>query len=414
MTKNKKSCVPLILDTHVQKRGEIMLPCRYYAINTGKEGFKCEFEEQEHSLFLCYCSNKDFVELNSYCNKYCPRFSDCVKLADETFRKFREANVVVNNFGDGRVELVVYNKPFRVPEQVINDKVDRRRCFRLVNMDFLVPLKKDATIAKLHKTVYRAGKRAFDTFTGYARSNKWDYFFTFTFSPQIVPDRANLFVIRELWRKFQLKLKYFDSGCRILGAPEPHKDGARHYHTLMCFSNDLPIVDYGDLSKLPQRTCEGGANKGKTGFCTFTKDGNFTYLPKTDYKLFLVPYYSYGELQKSKLGDTLFCLNIYPFGINSCAIMPGDDTNQAKVARYVSAYMMKDGNSQYNQKRFTRTQNVAGKVKVTLRLKDDDLQELINGAKLQEYKSTDKLTVFRNFDLSSDTALVPLSERLKR
>lgn len=391
-----------------------MHPCRFYALNTGKEGFVCEFEEQEHSLFLHYKDNRDFIELNSYCNKYCPRFADCVKLADETFRTFRPANVVCNDFGNGKLEVVVYKEQFKVPERVINDKADRRRCFRLVNMDFLVPLKKDATVAKLHKTVYRAGKRAFDTFTGYARSNKWDYFFTFTFSPEIVPDRGNMFVIRDLWRKFQIKLKRLDPGCRILNAPEPHKDGARHYHTLICFSYDLPIVDYGDLSVLPQRTCEGGPNKGKTGFCTFTKDGTFTILPKTSYPLFLIPYYSYGELQRSKLGDALFCLNVYPFGINSCAIMPGDDTNQAKVARYISAYMMKDGNSQYNQKRFMRTQNVAGKVKVTLQLKDDDLQDLINGANLQEYKSTDKLTVFRNFDLSNDAPIVPLSERLKR
>ncbi len=391
-----------------------MRPCRFYALNTGKADFKCEFEEQEHSLFLLYSQNKDFIDLNTNCNKYCPRFAECVKLSNETFRKFRDANVVINNFGDGRVEIVVYNKSFKVPEQVINDKADHRRSFKLVNMDFLVPMKKDATVAKLHKTIYRAGKRAFDTFTGYARSNKWDYFFTFTFSPEIVPNRSNLFVIRELWRKFQLKLKRIDNGCRILNAPEPHKDGARHYHALMCFSHDLPIVDYGDLSKLPQRTCEGGPDKGKTGFCTFTKDGNFTCLPKTDYKLFLVPYYSYGELQKSKLGDTLFCLNVYPFGINSCAIMPGDDTNQAKVARYVSAYMMKDGNSQYNQKRFMRTQNVEGKVKFTMQLNDEELQQLISGANLQEFKNNDKLTVYRNFDLIHDAAIIPLSERMKR
>ena len=94
--------------------------------------------------------------------------------------------------------------------------------------------------------------------------------------------------------------------------------------------------------------------------------------------------------------------------------MPGDDTNQAKVARYVSAYMMKDGNNQYNQKRFIRTQNVSGKTKMTMLLNDEDLQQLIAGANLQEYKITDKLTVFRNFDLSQETAIVPLPERMKR
>ena len=79
----------------------------------------------------------------------------------------------------------MYNDEFKVPECVINDKADRRRCFKLVNMDFLVPLKKDATVAKLHKTVYRAGKRAFDTFTGYARTNKWDYFLHLRLVPRL-------------------------------------------------------------------------------------------------------------------------------------------------------------------------------------------------------------------------------------
>ena len=41
-----------------------MLPCRFYALNTGKEGFKCEFEEQESSLFLRYKDNKDFIVSN--------------------------------------------------------------------------------------------------------------------------------------------------------------------------------------------------------------------------------------------------------------------------------------------------------------------------------------------------------------
>ena len=94
--------------------------------------------------------------------------------------------------------------------------------------------------------------------------------------------------------------------------------------------------------------------------------------------------------------------------------MPGDDTNQAKVARYVSAYMMKDGNSQYNQKRFMRTQNVEGKVKFTMQLNDEELQQLISGANLQEFKNNDKLTVYRNFDLIHDAAIIPLSERMKR
>lgn len=391
-----------------------MRPCRFYAINRKKDGFKCEYEEHESLLYFRLAAmNWDF-ELNSFCNRLCPKFADCVKLADETFRKFDKRNSVVNVFSDGRVEIVKYNKDFNVPLTVINDKSDRRRSFKLVNMDFLVPVKKEANQTRLRRSVMRAGKHAFDSFKGYALSNKWSYFFTFTFSPVIVPFRNNLFLVRDLWRKFQRLLKRLDSNSQILNAPEPHKDGALHFHCLLNLSQDLPIVDYGDISKLPQRTCNGGPDKGKTGFCTFTPEGTFTYLPKTKYKMFLVPYYNYGELQRSKLGDVLFCLNVYPYGINSCAILPGDETNQEKVGNYCSVYMMKDGNSQYNQRRFMRTRNVKGKTKETFLLSDEELQRFIELYSLQEYKTDDKLTVYRNFNLDKTLAVTPLAERMKR
>lgn len=391
-----------------------MRPCRFYAINRKKDGFKCEFEELESPLYFRLAAMNWSFEMNSYCNRLCPKFGDCVKLADETFRSFEKRNTVLNYFSDGHVEVVKYNNDFKIPQTVINDKSDKRRSFKLINMDFLLPVKKGANQTKLRRSVLRSSKHALDSFTGYALSNKWSYFFTFTFSPVIVPFRNNDFVVRDLWRKMQNKFKLLDRGCQILNAPEPHKDGARHYHCLLNFTQDLPIVDYGDLSKLPQRTCNGGPDKGKTGFCTFTPEGTFTCLPKTNYKMFLVPYYNYGELQRSKLGDVLFCLNVYPYGINSCAILPGDETNQIKVGNYVKAYMMKDGNSQYNQKRFMRTRNVHGKTKQTLHLTDDELQQLIQSYGLQEYKISEKLTVYRNFNLDNTPGIVPMSERLKR
>ena len=101
-----------------------MRPCYFYAKNYGKEGFHCEYEDIESKLYLRYKNNRDFIDLNNYCNKFCPKFADCVKLADETFRTYRVANVVVNNFGNGKIEALKYKKEFRVPERVINDKTD--------------------------------------------------------------------------------------------------------------------------------------------------------------------------------------------------------------------------------------------------------------------------------------------------
>lgn len=391
-----------------------MRPCYFYAKNYGKAGFKCEYDEIESELYVRYKDNSDFIDLNNYCNEFCPKFADCVKLADETVRRFRTVNVTINNFGDGKIEVLYHKEPFRVPETVINDKSDRKRCFRLVNMDFLVPLKDSATLAKLHKSIEQSAKRSHDAFRGYSTANKWTYFFTFTFSPSIVDNRYNDYLVESLWQRFQDRLKKYDSGVKILNVPERHKNGAQHFHALITFSRDLPIVDWGDVSKLPQRTCDGGPNKGKTGFCTFNKDGSFTCLPKTSHKYFLVPYYDYGEIQRSSLGDMLFCLNKYPYGINSCAILPSDDSNQAKVGNYLSVYTTKESNLGYNKKRFMRTRNLDNKEKITLLMSEDELADFLQQCGAVPFKDGDQLTVYRNFNLDKTPGSTTVIERLER
>ena len=73
-------------------------------------------------------SDKAFLLDNTYCNKYCPKLADCVRLADETFRQMRKVNVVINRFADGKIS-VIRRDEFCVPERIINDKVDRSRLF---------------------------------------------------------------------------------------------------------------------------------------------------------------------------------------------------------------------------------------------------------------------------------------------
>lgn len=391
-----------------------MRPCYFYAKNYGKEGFHCEYEDIESKLYLRYKNNRDFIDLNNYCNKFCPKFADCVKLVDETFRTYRVANVVVNNFGNGKIEALKYKKEFRVPERVINDKTDHRRSFKLVNMDFLIPRKKTATLAKLHKSIEQSAKRSHDAFRGYVSANKWSYFFTFTFSPSLVNSRYNDYYVESLWQRVQDRFKKYDSGVKILNVPERHKDGAQHFHALITFSRDLPIVDWGDVSRLPQRTCDGGPNKGKTGFCTFNKDGTFTCLPKTNYKYFLVPYYDYGDIKRSSLGDMLFCLNNYDYGINSCALLPLDDTNQERAGNYLSTYTTKESNLGYNKKRFMRTRNLQNKEKTTLYMTDEEFEKFLSSSGVVEFRDKDNLTVYRNFNLEKTPGITTVAERLKR
>lgn len=375
-----------------------MRPCRFYAINRGKEGFVCEYEAQESLLYFKLRGNKDFMEMNRYCNEFCPRLVECVTMSDESLRSTHRANVVVNRFADGSVSVLRMRMSFAVTDRVINDKSDKSRAFiKVLNLDALFPRKKSATISYLHKNMYRAGKHAKDKFFGYAKSNIWSYFFTFTFSPELVVDRYNAVFTNSLWSDFQRRLKYFDKDIKIANVPEDHKDGAQHFHAFLTFSEDLPIVDYGDVSKLPQRTCEGGPNKGKRGFCTYKKDGTFTVLPDCKYKYFLVPYYEFGELQRDSLGSVLFCLNKYPYGINSCAILPSDETNQSKVSAYCAKYLTKQSNLGYNKKRFMRTRNLNNKVKETLYLNDEQFESFCSENGLYKTDSKWRFDVYRNF-----------------
>lgn len=374
-----------------------MRPCRFYALNKNKDGFVCEYEAEESALYFRIMGNKDFIELNTYCNKYCPRIVECVSLCDETYRSTHKANIIVNRFADGSVSVLKMKKPFAVTDRVINDKSDKSRAFVKINMDFLFPRKKQATLTYLHKNIYRAGKRAKDAFWGFAKSNIWSYFFTFTFSPHLVLHRDKAEFTNALWSKFQRKLKCYDKDIKIANVPENHKDGAQHFHAFITFSEDLPVVDYGDISKLPQRECEGGRKKGKKGFCTFTKEGRFTYLPDCKYKYFLVPYYEFGELQLNSLGDVLFCLNTYPYGINSCAILPGDETNQSKVSAYCAKYLTKESNLGYNKKRFMRTRNLLNKQKETMYLDEEQFALFCQDNNLYMTDKKARFEVYRNY-----------------
>lgn len=370
-----------------------MLPCCFYAKNRDKAGFKCPYSAVN---FWGY-QTADGEKTVRYDD--CPNLLICVKLSGEHFRHYKKANAVVNDYGNGKLEIVHHKKDFSVMTVNVNDNIDRSRSFKKVG-GILIPRKKKATPAKLSRIIEKSTNRAHKNFNLASRANTWSYFFTFTFSPSVV-NRFDDDVIKACWRKLQRRLKYIDADVKIMEVHERHENGALHFHAPITFTKDLPIVDYGDISRLPQRTCNGGKDKGKTGFCTFTREGKFTLLPDTHYKVFLVPYYSYGEIQRSSLGDMLFCLNCYKYGINSCAILPLDDTNQGKVASYLSTYCSKQSNLGYNTKRFRCSRNLARGVSYSANIDSHELDDIVSLNNMRVYKETDRLTIFRTDNLCS-------------
>lgn len=71
-----------------------------------------------------------------------------------------------------------------------------------------------------------------------AKSNKWDWYVTLTFSPDCV-DRYDYKACFDYLRLFCRNL-YKTYGCRYLFIPELHLDGAYHFHGLI--QGDLPVV----------------------------------------------------------------------------------------------------------------------------------------------------------------------------
>lgn len=93
-------------------------------------------------------------------------------------------------------ELVIYAENFITPKHtklesdlladyfVVQDfeQTMNRRKFKLDADGRAVPMRDDATLFSLQKTLRKGGNRAIKTFYNYALANVWEYFCTFTFS----------------------------------------------------------------------------------------------------------------------------------------------------------------------------------------------------------------------------------------
>ena len=90
-------------------------------------------------------------------------------------------------------------------------------------------------------SIKRTKKKVYD----YAKSNEWEWFVTFTFSP----DKVNRYDYDECTKylsKWFNNLKRSSPALSYLVVPEQHKDGAYHFHGLFSAMNDHQIVWTGN------------------------------------------------------------------------------------------------------------------------------------------------------------------------
>ena len=155
--------------------------------------------------------------------------------------------------------------------------------------------------------------------------------------------------VKNLWSEFQRECKRRNPNCKILAIPERHPtSGALHFHVLM-------------------------------------SDISWTLTPATNAKT--------GKLITTKFGDPVFNVTDWKYGFSTVAVIPPDNNN-LRVANYLVKYITKEGNIDYNAKRFYHTLNLAFKNKVIAFMTDEEFagSEFKDG--IEQVKDNDKMTVY--------------------
>ena len=156
----------------------------------------------------------------------------------------REYNVKKRVFGNGLVEVRVLEKtvkvgyardgpeekPWEMLEVPFEDEPVKTSRF-LDAKGYSVPVEVDKELV-LRKSMKRTRDKIYD----YANCNHWEWFCTFTFSPEKIEDRSNFEQVSKKFTNWlsNMRLKYCPD-MKYLVVPEKHKDGSYHFHGV--FSN---------------------------------------------------------------------------------------------------------------------------------------------------------------------------------
>lgn len=318
--------------------------------NEEKLNIPCERKYYNITAMSCGYSSNGYVYFD------CPKCKECHLKLGLPYRKYIASNSIINDYGDNRLELLIFDKPFAVLDDYCNlDSTSNARNYHKVDTEeyglLLIPRSGSIRDNNLYTSLSSCSKRAQENYYGKALSNKWKYFVTLTVSPDTC-NRYNDYEVKDLWRMFRDKITKQYPDIMILCVPERHKDGALHFHCLMSLDKDLPLKPYI-------------SNRGQV---------------------------------YSRTGAPLYTSNIWKYGICTLAIIPPED-NQCAVINYLIAYTTKQSNLGYGQRRFYCTRNLLDKDKSNYM--EEDMESISDKYDLVQYKRVDgKFTVYRNFNIN--------------
>lgn len=169
-------------------------------------------------------------------------------------------NVRVKKFLDGFEQIQIFSHSMASEGERTNKKFDihtgeifERQTGYLLD----VPFERD-NFTRVHDMpdseyiAYKSFVRTKKTVYDIARSNRWEWFLTFTFAP----DKVDRYDYEQCSRKMSVWLMNMRKKCPdmvYLVVPEQHKDGAFHFHGLFsnCFRFDFLFSGKYDNSNRP-------------------------------------------------------------------------------------------------------------------------------------------------------------------
>lgn len=190
-------------------------------------------------------------------------------------------NVRIKDFGDGKKQYTIYDEPIRSTDDGLNKELERikkalsdtsisddlrgfyqnalRHVLGEIDKKEELIIHEDELIdeqleifqerkekARLHSAMNN-NNRAKNKIYDYARSNQWEWFLTFTFSPEKV-NRSDYDECKKKLTKWlnNMSNKFCDGQLKYLVVPELHKDMTNwHFHGLFANATGIQFVDSG-------------------------------------------------------------------------------------------------------------------------------------------------------------------------
>lgn len=154
-------------------------------------------------------------------------------------------NVRLYDYIDERKQIRIYSRPV-VSGTDVNEKITQKRLETLKrNKEGSSARTQKQIDASREKSMNRTKNKIYEI----ARSNRWEYFITFTFNPQKINSKNYDYVVQTVhdWIK-RIKKAYAPDLYYIL-VPELHADGKKwHFHGLFGNTGNIRFVDSGHKS----------------------------------------------------------------------------------------------------------------------------------------------------------------------